>query len=82
MKVSIITDVNLADQTFRAVFLLYLEWFDESVRTPQVRPCVFEEYHHQSVLGGRIVTQTCATSNFTSPHGCVFSLTDRRKLRM
>ena len=34
-KVEIVTDVNVADQTFRCMFLLYLEWFDASIRTSE-----------------------------------------------
>ena len=32
VKVYIVSDVNLADQTFRCCFLLYLEWFDPSIQ--------------------------------------------------
>ncbi len=35
VKFSIVTDVNLAEQTFRACFILYLEWFDASIRTAE-----------------------------------------------
>ena len=34
-KITMISDINLADQTYRASFILYLEWFDPSIYSPE-----------------------------------------------